>query len=163
MPISSFLYMNISTYVSWNLRVNYDWTFNICVFSYWRRRRRRKKKEEMEEEEMYTKLISPQCILQFCSIQPLLWYPMISAFWYSCPCVVSSHIVSGLFPSGSVVKKSLANTGDMGSIPGLGWEDPLEKEMASHSSILDCKVPRTEEPGGLQSMGSQKYQTWLSD
>ena len=58
-----------------------------------------------------------------------------------------------------MVKKSPANTGDMGSIPGLAWEDPLEKEMASHSSILDCKVPRTEEPGGLQSMGSQKYQT----
>ena len=37
----------------------------------------------------------------------------------------------------------------------LGWEDPLEKEMTTHSSILDWKFSRTEEPGGLQSMGSQ--------
>ena len=38
----------------------------------------------------------------------------------------------------------------------LGWEDPLEKEMATHSSILAWRIPWTEEPGGLQSMGSQK-------
>ena len=38
----------------------------------------------------------------------------------------------------------------------LGWEDPLEKEMATHSSILAWKIPRTEEPGGLLSMGSQE-------
>ena len=37
----------------------------------------------------------------------------------------------------------------------LGWEDPLEKEMATHSSIRAWRIPRTEEPGGLQSMGSQ--------
>ena len=36
----------------------------------------------------------------------------------------------------------------------LGWEDPLEKEMATHSSILAWKIPWMEEPGGLQSMGS---------
>ena len=38
----------------------------------------------------------------------------------------------------------------------LGWEDPLEKEMATHSSILAWKIPLTEEPGRLQSMGSQR-------
>ena len=38
----------------------------------------------------------------------------------------------------------------------LGWEDPLEKEMAPHSSILAWRIPWTEEPGGLQSMGSQR-------
>ena len=38
----------------------------------------------------------------------------------------------------------------------LGWKDPLEKEMATHSSILAWKIPRTEEPGRLQSMGSQE-------
>ena len=37
----------------------------------------------------------------------------------------------------------------------LGWEDPLEKEMAIHSSTLAWKIPWTEEPGRLQSMGSQ--------
>ena len=39
-------------------------------------------------------------------------------------------------------------------VPSLGWEDPLEKEMATHSSILAWRIPRTEEPGRLQSMGS---------
>ena len=41
----------------------------------------------------------------------------------------------------------------------LGWEDPLEKEMATHSSILAQRIPWTEEPGALQSMGSQKKYT----
>ena len=39
-------------------------------------------------------------------------------------------------------------------VQSLGWEDPLEKEMASHSSILARKIPWTEEPDRLQSMGS---------
>ena len=38
----------------------------------------------------------------------------------------------------------------------LGWEDPLEKEMATHSSILAWRIPWTEEPGGPQSMGLQR-------
>ena len=37
-----------------------------------------------------------------------------------------------------------------------GWEDPLEKEMATHANILAWEIPWTEEPGGLQSMGSQR-------
>ena len=41
-------------------------------------------------------------------------------------------------------------------VQSLGWEHPLEKEMATHSSILAWRIPWTEEPGGLQSMGSQK-------
>ena len=44
----------------------------------------------------------------------------------------------------------------------LDWEDPLEKEMATHSSILVWRIPWTEEPGRLQSMGSQS-RTRLSD
>ena len=44
----------------------------------------------------------------------------------------------------------------------LGQEDPLELEMATHFSILACKIPWTEEPGRQQSMGSQKSQTRLS-
>ena len=40
-------------------------------------------------------------------------------------------------------------------VRSLGWEDSLEKEMATHSSILVWRIPWTEEPGGLQSMGSQ--------
>ena len=41
-------------------------------------------------------------------------------------------------------------------VRSLDWEDHLEKEIATHSSILAWKIPLTEEPGGLQSMGSQK-------
>ena len=41
-------------------------------------------------------------------------------------------------------------------VPPLGQEDPLEKEMATHSSTLAWKIPWMEEPGGLQSMGSQR-------
>ena len=54
------------------------------------------------------------------------------------------------FPGGSEVKAPACNLGD------LGWEDSLEKEMATHSSILAWRIPWTEEPGGLQSMGSQR-------
>ena len=54
------------------------------------------------------------------------------------------------FPGGSVVKNlpTMQETG----IQSLGWEDPLEKEMATHSSILAWEIPWTEEPGRLQSM-----------
>ena len=41
-------------------------------------------------------------------------------------------------------------------VRSLGWEDPLEKEMATHSSILAWRIPWTEETGGLQSTGSQR-------
>ena len=41
-------------------------------------------------------------------------------------------------------------------VPSLGLEDPLEKGMVTHSSILVWRIPQTEEPGGLQSMGSQR-------
>ena len=60
-----------------------------------------------------------------------------------------------------VIKNLPANAGDMrdtGSVPG--WEDPLEEGIATHSSILAWRIPWTEEPGGLQSIGS-KSQTQL--
>ena len=41
-------------------------------------------------------------------------------------------------------------------VQSLGWEDPLEKEMATHSSVLAREIPRTEEPGGLQSVEMQR-------
>ena len=58
------------------------------------------------------------------------------------------------FPGGSDGKVSVYNARDLGSI--LGREDPLEKEMATHSSSLAWRIPWTEEPGGLQSTGSQR-------
>ena len=65
--------------------------------------------------------------------------------------------LSGGSPGRSVVKNPLANaggTGDGGSIPGSGRSP--EKEMTAHSSILAWRIPWTEEPGGLRSMGSQR-------
>ena len=41
-------------------------------------------------------------------------------------------------------------------VQSLGWEDTLEKEVATHSSVLAWRIPQTEKPGGLQSMGSQR-------
>ena len=64
------------------------------------------------------------------------------------------------FPGGSGVKNPPANAGD--GVQSLGQEDPLEKEMATHSSILAWKIPWTEKPGGLQSRG-HKSRTRLSN
>ena len=70
--------------------------------------------------------------------------------------------VKGLgIPGGSLVKNPPANTEDTSLIPGSGRF--LEKEMATHSSILAWEIPQTEEPGKLLSMGLQKGQTWLND
>ena len=77
-------------------------------------------------------------------------YSLIFFYTYEC------------FPGGSMVKNppaSAEDTGDMGLIPGR--EDPLEEEMATHSSFLTWKIPWTEEPGRLQSMGWQESWTWL--
>ena len=64
-------------------------------------------------------------------------------------------------PSSSMVKylSAMQET----QVWSLGWEDPLEKEMATHSSILAWTVPWTEESGGLQSMGLERVGHDLSD
>ena len=58
------------------------------------------------------------------------------------------------FPGGSEGKASAYNVGDPGLI--LGWEDSLEKEMATHSSTLAWRIPWMEDPVRLQSMGSHR-------
>ena len=63
-------------------------------------------------------------------------------------------------PVAQTVMKSARNVGDLGSI--LGWEDPLEKEMATHSSILAWRIPWTEEPWWATIHGVSKSQTRLS-
>ena len=58
------------------------------------------------------------------------------------------------------VKNLPDNAGDTrDAVPSLGQEDPLEEVMATHSSVLAGRIPRTEEPSGLQSIGSQKSRT----
>ena len=58
------------------------------------------------------------------------------------------------FPSGFDDKEYACNAEDLGSIPG--WEDPMEKGMATHSIVLAWRIPWTKEPGGRWSMGSQR-------
>ena len=58
------------------------------------------------------------------------------------------------FSGGSDSKLSVCNAGD--TVRPLGQENPLEEEMATHSSILAWKIPCTEEPDGLQTMGLQR-------
>ena len=65
------------------------------------------------------------------------------------------------FPSGLVVKNLPAKQ-EM-SVQSLGWEDTLENGMSTHSGILAWKIPWTEGPGGLESMGTQKSWTQLSN
>ena len=60
------------------------------------------------------------------------------------------------FLGGAAAKNLMASAGDEVTwVLPLGWEDPMEKEKTTHSSILAWNIPWTEEPGGLQSRGSQ--------
>ena len=71
--------------------------------------------------------------------------------------MAAMDFVVGLFsPWASLVAQTVKNlpTVRETGVRSLGWEDPLEKEMATHSSILAWRIPWTEEPGKLQSMGS---------
>ena len=62
-------------------------------------------------------------------------------------------VFSGIFPGSFDGTESTCSAGELGS--SLDQEDPLEKGMATESSILACRIPRTEEAGGLQFMWSQ--------
>ena len=65
--------------------------------------------------------------------------------------------MKGAFQVAQWVKNQPAKAGDVGGrVQSLGQEDPLEKEMATHSNILALGIPGTREPGGLESMGSQR-------
>ena len=92
--------------------------------------------------------LGPSCCLSHSlSLSPC------SGFDFSlCPCLsVSTSIRASLVAQ---MVKILPARGET-QVQPLGWEDPLEEGMAVHSSILAWRIPWTEEPGGLQSMGSQ--------
>ena len=76
---------------------------------------------------------------------------------HDCSDLAAAAAAAG-FPGGSNGNVSACNVGDLGStwVWSLGWEDPLEKEMATHSSTLAWKIPWMEDPGRLQPMGSQR-------
>ena len=66
------------------------------------------------------------------------------------------------FPGRSDIKESTFNAGDLGSIP-LGWEDPLEEGMATHSNILAWRIPWKKEPGRLHAVhGVAVIHNWLT-
>ena len=67
--------------------------------------------------------------------------------------MLSSHLILLGFPSSTVVRNLPASAGHQ--VQSLVWEDSLELEMSTHSSILVWEIPWTEEVGGLQSMGLQ--------
>ena len=75
-------------------------------------------------------------------------------------CIIYTYIWKG-FPGGSDGKKCLPAIPET-RVQSLGWEDPLEKETATHPSTLAWKIPWIEEPGRLQSTGVTKSQTRLS-
>ena len=72
----------------------------------------------------------------------------IHIYIYTHVCICHCSLVAQLVKSLSAIQETW--------VQSLGWEDPLEKEVATHSSILAWRIPWTEEPGGLQSMGSQR-------
>ena len=82
--------------------------------------------------------------------------PYLYMYIYGCMCI---YLGVELLVA-RTVKASAYNAGDLGSIPG--WGRSLEKEMATHSSIVAWKIPWTKEPDRLQPMGSQSW-TQLSD
>ena len=71
---------------------------------------------------------------------------------------LSQTYVNGYFIFASLVAQSVKNLPAVQEtqVQSLGWEDPLKKDMATHSSILAWKIPWTKEPAGLQSMGLQR-------
>ena len=75
--------------------------------------------------------------------------------------IVHLEIVYVGFPGSSNGKESACNAGDQSSIPGISREDPLEKGMATHSSTLAWRIPRTEGLAGCIVHGVSQGQTWL--
>ena len=94
-------------------------------------------------------------LLKFMSIESVM---LSNHLIPCCPLLLLPSIFPSIrilgFPGGSDGKASVYNMGD--PVRSLGWEDPLDKEITIHSSTIAWKIPWTEEPGRLQSMGSQR-------
>ena len=90
-----------------------------------------------------------ECIVQCLCITELLY----SRGWHN---IVNQLYFSKGFPGGSELKNLPVQEMQEIQVRSLGWEDTLEQEMATHSSILAWRIPWTEEPGGLQSTGPQR-------
>ena len=83
---------------------------------------------------------------------------MPSTDWRRPTLIIKVTVLYSSFPGGTEVKNLPANAGDTRDVVrSLGGEEPLEEGMETHSSILAWRIPWTEEPGRLQSIGSQRY------
>ena len=93
----------------------------------------------------------------------LIIFPLIEAAQWGC---LRQLFKEHLDKKASLVAHVVKNLPAMQEtqVPSLGWEDPLEKGMATHTSIVAWRIPWTEEPGGLQSMGHKESDTteWLT-
>ena len=85
----------------------------------------------------------------------LIIFPLIKAVHWGCLRQLFKEHLDKRTPLVAHVVKNLPAMQET-QAPSLDWEDPLEKGMATHSSILSWRIPWMEEPGGLQSMGSQR-------
>ena len=95
------------------------------------------------------------------TIKSLLQHHSSKASILQCSASFIVQLSHSYIPTRLSDKESICQAGDVGS--SLGREDALEKAMATHSSIIAWEIPWTEETGGLQSRGSPKSQTGLSD
>ena len=82
----------------------------------------------------------------FCKVHGVLLLSILG--WFVIPSYSGPRLVAQVVKNLPAMRET--------QVRSLGWEDPLEKEMATHSSILAWRIPRTEERGRLQSMGSQR-------
>ena len=91
-----------------------------------------------------------------CTLQSSLKSQCLSARLLSMAFTVKILSLTNELPWTSLVTQTVRHLLTMWEtlVRSLGWGDPLEKEMATHSSIPACRIPWTEEPGGLQSTGS---------
>ena len=91
-------------------------------------------------------------------IEMIMWFLFFNLLiWWIV--LIDFHILKNPYiPGASLVAQLVKNLPAVQEtwVWSLGWEDPLEKQMETHSSILAWKISWTEEPGGLQSMGSQR-------
>ena len=96
-------------------------------------------------------------------LQLWLWWWFLGA--YVCQSSLCTLNLYGLSITASLMPQTAKKLPAMQEIRvwSLDQEDPLEKGMATHSSILAWRIPRTEDPGGLKSMGLTKSRTWLND
>ena len=127
-------------YSPWDCRVKHDWATSLTLTEY---------------TNLFKLWFSPDMCPGVGSLNPTV--VLLLVFIYLC-FLKSFHTVLQGFPGVSNCKESACKARD------LSWKDPLEKDMATHFSILTWRIPWTEEPGGVQSLGSQRFRhDWVTN